>query len=183
MVSTLELPVFRFAELVNKYTFSTRFFKKRPHSFPNSSLRRSQTRTPQALYAKKCKHRNTHLTGILKRTARRIPFHHHWYLSSTFFMVLTLKCKQALWLSLKLVLPTGSCYSTTAVVVETLSGSEEINLAYAVLPSTPARMIVIANQALRGCIFYFYFLRKQIELRYFSCERWISYDFFAQASS
>ena len=28
MVSTLELPVFRFAELVNKYTFSTRFLKK-----------------------------------------------------------------------------------------------------------------------------------------------------------
>ena len=39
---------------------------------------------------------NTHLTDLLTRTARRIPFHHHWYLSSTFFMVLTLKCKQAL---------------------------------------------------------------------------------------
>lgn len=40
---------------------------------------------------------------------------------------------------------TNSCYSTTAVVVETLSGSEEINLAYAVLPSAPARMIVIIH--------------------------------------
>lgn len=34
MVSTVELPVFRLAELVNKYTLSTRFLKKRPHSFP-----------------------------------------------------------------------------------------------------------------------------------------------------
>ena len=47
---------------------------------------------PQALCAKKCSHRNTNLTDLLKRMARWTPFHHLWYLSSIWFsVVLTLK--------------------------------------------------------------------------------------------
>ena len=51
--------------------------------------------------------------------ANSVRFHHHWYLSSIwFFMVLTLKYKLALKPSLKLVLPSLSCYSTTVTIAD-----------------------------------------------------------------
>ena len=73
---------------------------------------------PQALCTKKCSHRNTNLTDLLKRIARWTPFHHHWYLSSIwFFMVLTLRSQVSSW-SYHLSVATVQQLPTRAALVE-----------------------------------------------------------------
>ena len=63
-------------------------------------------------------HKNTNLTDLLKRIARWTPFHHHWYLSSMWFlMVLTLRSQVSSW-SYHLLVATVQQLPTRAALVE-----------------------------------------------------------------